>query len=66
MLNCFKVKSESDDMGFVLKESHEMKGRDTLQSTDSKEMRISKKMERNEWGRTTTMRMARGMKDMTS
>jgi hypothetical protein len=37
--------------------------RDTLQITASKEMRISKKMERNKRGRTTTMRM--GMKDMT-
>ncbi len=40
-----------------------MKWRDTLQSTASKEMRISKKMERNERGRTTTMQMR--MKDMT-
>jgi hypothetical protein len=59
MLNRLKVKS--DDKGFVLKEIQEMKWRDTLQSTASKEMRISKKMERNERGRTTTMRM--GMKD---
>jgi hypothetical protein len=40
-----------------------MKWRDTLHSTASKEMRISKKMERYKWGRTTTMRM--GIKDMT-
>ncbi len=51
MLNRFKVKS--DDKGFVLKEIQEMKWRDTLQSTASKEMRISKKMERNKRGRTT-------------
>ncbi len=61
MLNRFKVKS--DDKGFVLKEIQEMKRRDTLQSTASKDMRISKKMERYGWGRTTTMLM--GMKDMT-
>jgi hypothetical protein len=55
MLNRLKV--ISDDKGFVLKEIQEMKWRDTLQSTASKEMRISKKMERNggerlqcEWG----------------
>jgi hypothetical protein len=61
MLNRLKV--ISDDKGFVLKEIQEMKWRDTLQSTASKERRISKKMERYERGRTTTMRM--GMKDMT-
>ncbi len=60
MLNRFKMKS--GDNGFVLKEIQEMKSRDTFQSTASKEMGISKKMERYEWGRTTTMRM--GMKDM--
>jgi hypothetical protein len=65
ILNLLK-KVKSDDKGFVLKEMQEMKWRDTLQSTASKEIRISKKMERYEsaqWGRTTTMRM--GMKDMT-
>jgi hypothetical protein len=60
MLSRLKEKS---DKGFVLKEIQEMKWRDTLQSTASKETRISKKMERYEWGRTTTMRM--GMKDLT-
>ena len=58
-----RLKVISDDKGFVFKDIQEMKWRDTLQSTASKEMRISKKMERNERGRTTTMRM--GMKDMT-
>ncbi len=58
---CSKVKS--DDKGFVLKEIQETKWRDILQSTASKEMITSKKMERCEWERTTTMRM--GMKDMT-
>ncbi len=61
MLNHLKVKS--DNKGFVLKKIQEMKWRDTLQSTASKERRISKKMERYERGRTTTMQM--GMKDMT-
>ncbi len=60
MLNRFKV--ISDDKGFVLKEIQEMKWRDTLQCTASKERRISKKMERDERGRTTTMRM--GMKEL--
>ena len=58
-----RLKVISDDKGFVFKDIQEMKWRDTLQSTASKEMRISKKMERNERGRSTTMRM--GMKDMT-
>jgi hypothetical protein len=61
MLNRLKV--ISDDKGFVLKEIQDMKCRDTLQSTASKERRISKKMERYKRGGTTTMRM--GMKDMT-
>ncbi len=61
MLNRLKV--ISDDKGFVLKKIQEMKWRDTLQSTASKEMKNFKKMERNERERTTTMRM--GMKDMT-
>ncbi len=54
---------KSDDKGFILKEIQEMKWRDTFQSTASKEMRISKKMECYERGRTTTIRMR--MKDMT-
>jgi hypothetical protein len=58
-----RLKVISDDKGFVFKDIQEMKWRDTLQSTASKEMRISKKMERNERGRSTAMRM--GMKDMT-
>jgi hypothetical protein len=61
MLNRLKVKS--DNKGFVLKEIQEMKWRDTFQSTASKKMRISKKMERYERERTTTMRM--GIYDMT-
>jgi hypothetical protein len=63
ILNRLKVKS--DDRGFVLKEIQEMKWRDTFQSTASKELRISKKMERYERGRTTTMRMGSimGMKN---
>ena len=58
-----RLKVISDDKGFVFKDIQEMKWRDTLQSTASKEMRISKKLERNERGRSTAMRM--GMKDMT-
>ncbi len=60
MLNRLKVKS--DDTGFVLKKIQEMKWKDTFQSTASKEMRISKKMERYERERTTTKQP--GMKDM--
>jgi hypothetical protein len=48
MLNRFKLKS--GDKGFVLKEIQETKGRDTFQSTASKEMRISKKTERYDPG----------------
>ncbi len=60
MLNRLKV--ISDDKGFILKKIQEMKWRDTFQSTASKEMRISKKMERYERERTTTKQT--GMKDM--
>jgi hypothetical protein len=60
MLN--RLKEQSDDKGFVLKEISEMKWGSAFRGTAPKGMSISKKIKRSERGGTTTTQM--GMKEL--